>query len=907
VNDPDAVNDVLIGIVDNPYEYCVSAAGPYHIITVTDSNGCTNNTASPLVNLIVNALPTVQWTFGDTTVCEGACIDLTLAMAGAAPFNAEIVSPDPAITTITLQGIDPVHTFTACEPGTYEIVEVVDDNGCVSSAGASIDVVEILNPFADAGPDLDQCVGLPLTIGTPGIVGQEYAWSPSGGIPAAQLDDAQPSVTIAADGIYNYTVTASVGQCFSTDQMQLTIHSLPEVNITALDEDLCFNTCTDLTATGGDGYNWTPSASINSVLTNNVITVCPTTDEVFEVTAFQIHNAIQCEASSTIEIVIADELTYLVDFSDEVCYEQCHGFANFDVDGGYPPYTVNGLQDLTLADLCPGQFDFDIEDTEGCIASGSIFIDERPEELIDAVTAENPICFGDVTGSIELTDAEGTSYSLEPQFPFTDQTDDTPPFAFVALPAGIYDVVMTVDLLSGLQCFDTVQVTLESISPELTISVPWVEQFNCLGDEVCFETEVLGGSGALEIHWNNCPQAVGCELSSANPFCLSIEQDTTMFVYATDINGCSSDTLNMTALLYPDISLILQGGLDSVEACEYSCIDLFAQVFGGNGNVFLDWFEIPVDNAPVASGDTLEVCPVYSSPFIDYYVIANDGCSIPVIDTVRVLVRDYPEVILTSDTTEACYPDSISFQYALNPAFTDNHSCTWSPGTGFTYNFCGDTTFVYTEAGVFFPSISITSEYGCVGTDTLDDPLIIHGKPEVAFTWDPQPVDVLNLEVQFINESEGEDSLRWNFYNAGFSSLNRPTWTFPDIESDQPFQVCLEAITIHECKDTLCQDVFIESVLQVFVPNAFTPDGDDINDVLIPVVNGVKPGTYKFWIFNEWGDPIFYSEEIGDAWTGEADGGEYYIQDGVYNWRMECEARESKNIRVFTGHIVVLR
>jgi hypothetical protein len=95
--------------------------------------------------------------------------------------------------------------------------------------------------------------------------------------------------------------------------------------------------------------------------------------------------------------------------------------------------------------------------------------------------------------------------------------------------------------------------------------------------------------------------------------------------------------------------------------------------------------------------------------------------------------------------------------------------------------------------------------------------------------------------------------------------------------------------------------------LQVFVPNAFTPDGDDINDVLIPVVNGVKPGTYKFWIFNEWGDPIFYSEEIGDAWTGEADGGEYYIQDGVYNWRMECEARESKNIRVFTGHIVVLR
>lgn len=907
VNDPDATNDALVGIIDNPYVYCVGAAGPYQIITVTDANGCTNNTASTLVNVVVNSLPTVQWSFGDTTACEGTCIDLTLAMTGAAPFNAQIISPDPAITTADLQGINPVYTFAACEPGTYEIIDVVDDNGCVSAGGTTIDVVEILNPIADAGPDLDQCAGLPITIGTPAILGEVYSWSPTSGIPASQLDDAEPTVTIAAGGVYLYTVTASVGQCFSTDQMQLTIHDLPDLDITALDETLCFNTCTDLTVTGADGYNWTPSASINSVLTNDVITVCPAIDETFEVTGYEIHNAIQCESTATIDIVVADELTYTVEFSNEVCFEQCHGFANFDVEGGYPPYALDGIADLSWTDLCAGQYDFDIEDTEGCIVSGSIFINERPEELIDQVVTENPVCFGEETGRIELTDAEGTSYDLDPQFAYPSQNVDAVPFEFVDLPAGIYDVIMTVDLLSGLQCFDTVQVTLESISPEISITVPWVEQLNCLGDEVCFETTLTGGSGVLTVHWNNCPQAAGCELSQTNPFCLTIIQDTTLFVYGTDINGCSSDTLNMTSLLYPDISLILQGGLDSVEVCEYSCIDLFAQVFGGNGNIFTDWYEIPVDNAPIANGDTLEVCPVFSSPFIDYYVIANDGCSVPVVDTVRVLVRDYPEVIITSDTNEACYPDSISFQYTIDPAFADNHSCTWVPGTGFTYNYCGDTTFVYDEPGVFSPYIVITSEYGCVGTDTLDDPLIIHGKPEVAFTWDPQPVDVLNLEVQFENQSEGEDSIRWNFYNAGFSSLNRPTWTFPDVETDQPFQVCLEAITAQGCKDTLCQDVFIESVLQVFVPNAFTPDGDDINDVLIPIVNGVKPGTYKFWIYNKWGDPVFYSEEIGDVWTGETYNGEYYVQDGVYNWRVECEARDSKNIRVFTGHITLLR
>jgi hypothetical protein len=906
INDPDAVNEVVVANNNDPYAYCTGAAGPYQIITVTDGNGCTNNTASILVNLTVNALPTVQWSFGDTTVCQDACIDLTLALTGSAPFDVDITSADPAITSADLQGVAAVHSFTACEPGLYDVVEVVDNNGCVSITGADINVVEIPDPIVDAGPDLDQCVGLPLTIGTVAIAGQSYAWTPSAGIPAAQLDDAQPTVTQASAGVYVYTVTASVAQCSATDQMQLTVHALPVLNISALNETLCFNECTDLTATGGDGYNWTFSPSINSVLTNDIITVCPVSDETFEVTGFETHNAIQCESTATIEIVIAQEVTYTVDFSDEVCYQQCQGYADFTISGGYPPYEVNGMNDLTWTDLCPGQYDIAIEDTEGCTATGSIFINERPEEIIDQVLTTNPICFGDETGIIDLTDASATSFLLDPPTG-ASSIDNIAPFEFADLPAGVYDVFMTVDLTSGLQCFDTVQVELQSISPEITVSVPWAEQLYCLNDEVCFETEVLGGSGVLEVSWNSCPQAVGCEISTANPFCLTLTQDTTVFVYCTDINGCTSDTLSMTASIFPDISLVLQGGLDSVEVCEYSCIDLIAQVSGGNGNVLLEWFEIPVGFQPVSTDDTLEVCPVFSSPFIDYYAVANDGCSVPVLDTIRVIVRDYPEVILTSDTTEACYPDTISFQYTLDPAFSDNHSCTWVPGTGLSFNYCGDTSFVYTEAGTFFPSITITSEFGCVGSDTLDDPLIIHGKPEVAFTWDPQPVDVLNLEVQFLNQSEGEDSIRWNFYNAGFSSQNRPIWTFPDVETDQPFSVCLEAITQYGCKDTLCQDVFIESVLQVFVPNAFTPDGDGINDVLIPVVNGVKPGSYKFWIFNEWGDPVFYSEEIGDAWTGGSDGGEYYVQDGVYSWRLECEAREVKSIRVFTGHIIMLR
>ena len=907
VNDPDAVNDVVAPINDDPYQYCVSAAGPYQIISVTDGNGCTGTTASPIENVVVNALPTVQWSFGDTTICEGSCIDLTIVSTGASTFDVDIISADPNVTSAGLQNIGSVYDITVCEPGDYELVQVVDDNGCVSLAGDILHIDEIPTPTADAGADLDQCVGLPIIIGTAALPGHDYSWSPTTGIPVSQQDDAMPEVTINTAGVYTYTVTASVAQCSSTDNMELTIHALPVIDITPADDSICFNTCTDLTASGADSYTWDASPSITTLLTGATVTVCPASDESFNVTGFEIHNAIQCESTASIDIVVGEEITNTVDFSPEVCFNQCDGFADFTINGGFEPYTVDGLLALSWTDLCAGIYNYQIEDEQGCTLDGSFEITERPEEIIDVITPINPLCFGENTGSLEFTDASATDFTLDMPNGAPDLFDDTAPFEFFGLGAGVYTAYMNVELSSGLQCADTSTITLVSVSPEMTITVPWTEEQTCFGEQICFEADIEGGLGGLTTHWNTCEECVGCESSTSNIYCINITQDTVLYVYGTDQNLCSTDTLSMAVSLFPDIALLLQGGEDSVEVCEYSCIDLYAVVAGGNGNVNLEWYEIPVDNAPISSNDSLEVCPVYSSPFIDYYVIADDGCSTPVIDTVRVIVHDYPEVIISSDTTEACYPDSISFIYELDPSFTDNHSCTWYPGTGFSYNYCGDTTFLYTFSGTFYPNIAITSEYGCVGTDTLDDPLVIHGLPEVDFTWEPQPVDILHLEVQFINLSEGEDSVRWNFYNAGYSTSNRPMWTFPDIETTSPFEVCLEAINEFNCKDTLCQDVYIENVLQVFVPNSFTPDADGINDVFIPIVNGVNPDTYKFWIFNRWGDPVYYTEIVGDAWTGESDDGEYYVPDGVYLWRMECEAIQDKKIEVFEGHVTILR
>ncbi len=79
-----------------------------------------------------------------------------------------------------------------------------------------------------------------------------------------------------------------------------------------------------------------------------------------------------------------------------------------------------------------------------------------------------------------------------------------------------------------------------------------------------------------------------------------------------------------------------------------------------------------------------------------------------------------------------------------------------------------------------------------------------------------------------------------------------------------------------------------------FVPNSFTPDMDGKNDAWVPVLYNAK--SYEMFIYNRWGDIIFHSTDPNENWLGETHSGSYYVQDGVYNYRMILESpnREKK-------------
>jgi gliding motility-associated-like protein len=88
----------------------------------------------------------------------------------------------------------------------------------------------------------------------------------------------------------------------------------------------------------------------------------------------------------------------------------------------------------------------------------------------------------------------------------------------------------------------------------------------------------------------------------------------------------------------------------------------------------------------------------------------------------------------------------------------------------------------------------------------------------------------------------------------------------------------------------------------IFVPNAFSPDNDGINDVFKPYSDYLNQ--YEMWIYNRWGELIFYTNDVNEAWDGYHNGKE--AQMGVYVWKIVYKDYYDKTYTQI-GNVVLIR
>jgi gliding motility-associated-like protein len=152
------------------------------------------------------------------------------------------------------------------------------------------------------------------------------------------------------------------------------------------------------------------------------------------------------------------------------------------------------------------------------------------------------------------------------------------------------------------------------------------------------------------------------------------------------------------------------------------------------------------------------------------------------------------------------------------------------------------------------------------------------------------------------------NSYEWMLDSVLFSNEKNPVLDLPDMESSSSWLVCLAMENEFGCRDTVCKTLSISSELILFMPSAFTPDNDGVNDLFFPTIIGAERAEYSFAIFNRWGDLIWETRELEGKWNGQGAIEEgYFARDEVYTWKITVKKAESPVKKSYQGKVTILR
>jgi gliding motility-associated-like protein len=97
----------------------------------------------------------------------------------------------------------------------------------------------------------------------------------------------------------------------------------------------------------------------------------------------------------------------------------------------------------------------------------------------------------------------------------------------------------------------------------------------------------------------------------------------------------------------------------------------------------------------------------------------------------------------------------------------------------------------------------------------------------------------------------------------------------------------------------------IDEDFELFVPNAFSPNGDGVNDIFYAKGEGVRD--FKMYIYDRWGNITFTSDDIFKGWDGHLQGkGNGIVQEDVYTWKIQCKTPKGER-KQLSGHVSLIK
>jgi gliding motility-associated-like protein len=831
------------------------SAGTYSVL-VNDANGCSKTSAVTVTN---SGGPTAVASSTSVSCNGGSNGTATVTVTGGAGPMTYSWTPGGANTSV-------VSNLSA---GMYT-VQVTDANTCITSASVTIaQPAPIAYSQSKTNITCNGACNGSISITPAGGSGPyAYSWTPGGATTAV--------VNGLCAGIYTCSVKDNNNCSIQvTDTLtQPSALTLSAAGIKSTCNGDCSGQLICIPAGGNAPYSYSWSTGcINASCTQ----VCAGTYSI------QVTDAHSCTANATATVTQPTPLV-IQKFPVAAHCNQADGSDSAFVSGGQGPYTYvwtagTGSTAPTYAQLVPGTYTLAVKDANNCQLKDTSLVKNSPGVQASIVSSHPVTCFGGSNGSALAGGTGGTApYVYSWTAPATGTADSA-----TALAAGLY----TCTIKDAKGCSSSATILINQ--PSLVQVTPMAPVKICIGQSTPLIATGTGGTPGYTYSWTLAGNSV--------PPPVSPTTTTTYTVVCTDQNGCASASQTVTVTVNPPIGLTVS---PNAFVCPTGSTTLAANATGGNGQFTYTW-------SPALGLSAANISNPVASPALNttYTVHVADNCGTPG-DSAVVTVSLYSNPVINFSTldTVGCAPLCANFTSTSAPTC---QSAVWYYGDGpnSTGTGCGLAKHCYTTAGTYSVTLTVTDLHGCSTTNTIPNYITVYPLPEAKFSSSATSVSELTPTIQFSNASTGASLYTWNFgdLSGASSSLSDPSYSYPDTGC---FQVSLVVQNSFGCLDTSTLPVCILPDFSFYAPNAFTPNGDGLNDVWVPKGIGIDASTYSLDVFDRWGNHLYQSNDWPKGWDGRANGGPEIAQVETYIWIVHMKDFHGKK-HAFTGKVDLLK
>ncbi len=197
-------------------------------------------------------------------------------------------------------------------------------------------------------------------------------------------------------------------------------------------------------------------------------------------------------------------------------------------------------------------------------------------------------------------------------------------------------------------------------------------------------------------------------------------------------------------------------------------------------------------------------------------------------------------------------------------------------------------------------NLTVIDANGC--SNSINITLTEAPLPQANFAPKPQITTIDNPIIYFENYSTGAIFYEWDFGDGNISTDYSPTHLYVN---PGEYHVVLLVSDEYGCIDTVGANIIIREANTYYVPNAFTPNRNELNESFNIFGSGINPNTFEMRIFDRWGKEIFFTKDINQGWDGTFKG--EIVPAGIYTYIIKFEDSQGYRKNVITGKVILAK